>query len=123
LPSDTSAVASFAGFAERLCEVLAETGRERLDLLVNNAGTGLHAVFADTTEEQLDEMIDVHLKGVFFLTQRLLPLLADGASIVNVSSGLTRFSHPAPRHTRSPRAAWRCSPATSQSSSPTAASR
>ena len=94
LQLDTSAVASFAAFAERLCEVLAETGRERLDLLVNNAGTGLHAAFADTTEQQFDEMIDVHLKGVFFLTQRLLPLLADGASIVNVSSGLARFSHP-----------------------------
>ncbi len=74
--------------------MLAETGRERLDLLVNNAGTGLQAAFADTTEEQFDEMIDVHLKGVFFLTQRLLPLLADGASIVNVSTGLARFSHP-----------------------------
>ncbi len=94
LQLDTSAVASFSAFADELRGALGETGYERLDLLVNNAGTGLHAAFADTTEEQFDEMIDVHLKGVFFLTQRLLPLLADGASIVNVSSGLARFSLP-----------------------------
>lgn len=91
---DTSELASFAAWAEELRGILTETGHERLDLLVNNAGTGLHAAFADTTEEQFDEMVDVHLKGVFFLTQRLLPLLADGASIVNVSSGLARFSLP-----------------------------
>jgi NAD(P)-dependent dehydrogenase (short-subunit alcohol dehydrogenase family) len=91
---DTSDVASFAAFAEELRAALAEIGYDRLDLLVNNAGTGLHAAFADTTEEQFDEMVDVHLKGVFFLTQRLLPLLADGASIVNISSGLARFSLP-----------------------------
>jgi NAD(P)-dependent dehydrogenase (short-subunit alcohol dehydrogenase family) len=89
---DTSDVASFAAWIEQLRDLLAETGHERLDLLVNNAGTGLHAAFADTTESEFDAMVDVHLKGVFFLTQRLLPLLADGASIVNVSSGLARFS-------------------------------
>ena len=91
---DTSAVASFSAWIEELHGVLGKTGHERLNLLVNNAGTGLHAAFADTTEEQFDDMVDVHLKGVFFLTQRLLPLLADGASIVNISSGLARFSLP-----------------------------
>lgn len=92
LQLDTSAVAGFPAFVEDVRAVLAETGHERLDLLVNNAGTGLHAAFADTTEQEFDEMVDVHLKGVFFLTQRLLPLLADGASIVNISSGLARFA-------------------------------
>lgn len=94
LQLDTSEVASFAAWVEELRGALAQMGHERLDLLVNNAGTGLHAAFADTTEEQFDEMVDVHLKGVFFLTQRLLGLLADGASIVNISSGLARFSLP-----------------------------
>lgn len=92
LQLDTGDIASFAGWMEELRGALAEVGHERLDLLVNNAGSGLHAAFADTTEQEFDEMVDVHLKGVFFLTQRLLPLLANGASIVNISSGLARFS-------------------------------
>lgn len=94
LQLDTSRTETFPAFADALAGVLAETGHAGLDLLVNNAGTGLHAAFADTTEEQFDEMVDVHLKGVFFLTQRLLPQLSDGASIVNVSSGLARFAMP-----------------------------
>lgn len=91
---DARDVGSFAGWVEDLRGVLAETGHERLDLLVNNAGTGLQAAFADTTVEEFDDMVAVHLRGVFFLTQRLLPLLADGASVVNVSTGLTRFAYP-----------------------------
>lgn len=91
LQLDVSDVGSFDAFADALEDAM---GGERLDLLVNNGGTGLHAAFAETTEEQFDEMVDVHLRGVFFLTQRLLPLLADGASIVNISSGLARFSMP-----------------------------
>jgi len=94
LQLDTSRVETFAGWAQALEQVLPEIGHERIDLLVNNAGTSLHASFAETTEAQFDEMVDVHVKGVFFLTQRLLPLLADGASIVNISSGLARFSFP-----------------------------
>lgn len=92
LQLDASDVPSFPAFAEEVRAALGETGHAGIDLLVNNAGTGLHATFVETTEEQFDEMVDVHLRGVFFLTQRLVPLLADGASIVNVSSGLTRFS-------------------------------
>jgi NAD(P)-dependent dehydrogenase (short-subunit alcohol dehydrogenase family) len=61
---------------------------------VNNAGIGIHANFADTTEAQFDELVNIHLKGVFFLTQKLLPLLADGGRIVNISSGLSRFVLP-----------------------------
>jgi NAD(P)-dependent dehydrogenase (short-subunit alcohol dehydrogenase family) len=68
--------------------------RASFDYLVNNAGTGLDAPIAQTTEAQFDEMYNVHLKGVFFLTQALLPLIADGGRILNVSSGLTRFALP-----------------------------
>ncbi|KGT95458.1 short-chain dehydrogenase [Erwinia typographi] len=68
--------------------------RESFDYLLNNAGTSLHAAFDETTEEQFDEMVNVHFKGPFFLTQKLLPLLANGGRILNISSGLARFSLP-----------------------------
>ena len=86
---------SFAAFADALKTALAQGWqRERFDYLVNNAGVGLYAPFAAATEAQFDTLMNVHLKGPFFLTQRLLPLLGDGGRIVNVSSGLTRFSLP-----------------------------
>jgi NAD(P)-dependent dehydrogenase (short-subunit alcohol dehydrogenase family) len=95
LQLDTGAVASFPAFAEALKHALKQSwGRERFDFLVNNAGTGLHAPFAETREEDFDQLMAVHFKGVFFLTQTLLPLLEDGGRIVNISSGLTRFSLP-----------------------------
>jgi NAD(P)-dependent dehydrogenase (short-subunit alcohol dehydrogenase family) len=68
--------------------------RSNFDFLVNNAGIGIHAAFTDTTEEQFDQLVDIHLKSTFFLTQRLLPLIKDGGRIVNVSSGLARFTQP-----------------------------
>ncbi|MBV6307256.1 SDR family oxidoreductase [Candidimonas humi] len=68
--------------------------RDSFDFLVNNAGIGIHAAFAETTEAQFDELVNIHLKGPFFLTQKLLPLIADGGRIVNLSSGLARFSLP-----------------------------
>ena len=70
-------------------------GKNRFDFLVNNGGFGLRSTFVETTEAEFDEMMNVHFKGVFFLTQRLLPLLADGGRIVNISTGLTRFVAPA----------------------------
>ncbi|NDV87725.1 SDR family oxidoreductase [Aurantimonas aggregata] len=92
---DAGKVSSFAAFAESLRQALRETWqRDSFDALVNNAGHGDHALIADTTEEQFDKLVDVHFKGVFFLTQTLLPLLADGGRIVNLSSGLTRVSAP-----------------------------
>jgi NAD(P)-dependent dehydrogenase (short-subunit alcohol dehydrogenase family) len=95
LPLDAGDVASFAGFAEAVRQALEQTWqRASFDYLVNNAGTGLDAPIAQTTEAQFDEMYNVHLKGVFFLTQALLPLIADGGRIVNLSSGLTRFALP-----------------------------
>jgi NAD(P)-dependent dehydrogenase (short-subunit alcohol dehydrogenase family) len=92
---DAGDTAAFGGFAGQVRDALrGQWGREQLDHLVNNAGTGLQAGFAETTEADFDALYRVHLKGVFFLTQRLLPLLRDGGRIVNVSSGLARFSLP-----------------------------
>jgi NAD(P)-dependent dehydrogenase (short-subunit alcohol dehydrogenase family) len=68
--------------------------RDRFDYLVNNAGIGIHASFAETTEAQFDELMNIHFKGTFFLTQTLLPLIADGGRILNISSGLARFALP-----------------------------
>jgi NAD(P)-dependent dehydrogenase (short-subunit alcohol dehydrogenase family) len=68
--------------------------RERFDYLVNNAGIGRYAPIAETTEAIFDELMNVHFKGVFFLTQTLLPLIKDGGRILNVSTGLTRFAMP-----------------------------
>ena len=95
LALDVRNSSSFGAFAETVKSTLRETfGRDRLDALVNNAGTGLHAAFAETTEAQFDELVNVHFKASFFLTQKLLPLIADGGRILNVSSGLARFTLP-----------------------------
>jgi NAD(P)-dependent dehydrogenase (short-subunit alcohol dehydrogenase family) len=95
LPLEVGDTGTFAAFADALRGRLREGwGRERLDFLVNNAGMGLHAPFAETTEAQFDQLMNAHLKGPFFLTQRLLPLLADGGRILNVSSGLARMTLP-----------------------------
>lgn len=92
---DTSAVKGFDEFFNQLSEYLkAEKGRENFDYLINNAGTGLYVPFLETTEEQYDEMANIHLKGVYFLSQKAVPLLADGGRIINISSGLSRFSFP-----------------------------
>jgi NAD(P)-dependent dehydrogenase (short-subunit alcohol dehydrogenase family) len=94
LPLDAGDVRGFDAFVAEAGKVLAAWGRDRFDHLVNNAGFGVHKPFAETTEEEFDALVAVHLKGVFFLTQKLLPMIEDGGRIVNVSSGLTRFSFP-----------------------------
>lgn len=95
LPLDVGVAASFEAFAAHLKLSLAEVWqRDSFDHLVNNAGSGIHASFEQTTEAQFDTLMNIHLKGTFFLTQRLLPLIADGGRIVNISSGLARFSMP-----------------------------
>lgn len=95
LPLDVANCASFSDFVAQVKQQLATVWqREGFDALVNNAGSGAHAGLMDTTEKQFDDMVNIHLKGVFFLTQKLLPLLADGGRIVNISSGLTRFALP-----------------------------
>ncbi|WP_219338496.1 SDR family NAD(P)-dependent oxidoreductase [Luteimonas deserti] len=95
LQLDTGEVGAFDGFVERLRNGLRDVWqRDRFDHLVNNAGHGDMAPIAGTTVAQFDRLVDVHFKGVFFLTQALLPLIADGGRIVNLSSGLTRFAYP-----------------------------
>ena len=95
LQLDTGNVASFEGFAAKLREALRDTWqRSTFDHLVNNAGHGDYALIGQTTEAQFDGLVNVHFKGVYFLTQALLPLIADGGRIVNLSSGLTRVSFP-----------------------------
>jgi NAD(P)-dependent dehydrogenase (short-subunit alcohol dehydrogenase family) len=95
LQLDTGNIASFAPFADRLRAALQGTWqRDTFDHLVNNAGHGDYALIGQTTEAQFDGLVNVHFKGVYFLTQALLPLIADGGRIVNLSSGLTRTSYP-----------------------------
>ncbi|AYQ29242.1 MULTISPECIES: SDR family NAD(P)-dependent oxidoreductase [unclassified Polaromonas] len=92
---DTGNAAAFAPFAESLRTALRGTWhRDTIDHLVNNAGHGDYALIGQTTEAQFDGLVNVHFKGVYFLTQALLPLIADGGRIVNLSSGLTRVSYP-----------------------------
>jgi NAD(P)-dependent dehydrogenase (short-subunit alcohol dehydrogenase family) len=95
LQLDTGRVAGFAAFAAELRTALQDHWqRDSFDHLVNNAGHGDYAAFAETREAQFDGLVNVHFKGVFFLTQALLPLIADGGRIVNLSSGLTRMAYP-----------------------------
>ena len=94
LQLDAGDVGSFDAFVARVREALGALGAERFDYLVNNAGTSHGKSFAQTTEAELDALYQVHLKGVFFLTQKLLPLIHDGGRIVNVSTGLTRIVMP-----------------------------
>ncbi|NNA92971.1 short-chain dehydrogenase [Pseudomonas sp. ICMP 8385] len=95
LQLDVSQSATFDGFIREVGRTLKDVfAQEYFDFLVNNAGVGTHASFVETTEEQFDQMVAIHLKGPFFLTQKLLPLIVDGGRIINISSGLARFSLP-----------------------------
>jgi NAD(P)-dependent dehydrogenase (short-subunit alcohol dehydrogenase family) len=94
LPLNVGESATFPAFAASIGEALRAFGREQFDILVNNAGAGIHAPFATTSEAQFDELFRIHVKAPFFLTQALLPLLADGGRILNVSTGLARFTSP-----------------------------
>ncbi len=95
LPFDAARTSGLADFAGAVKQALQQTfKRERFDYLVNNAGNGLSKPFAETTEAELDDMYAVHLKAPFLLTQKLLPLIEDGGRILNVSSGLARFTMP-----------------------------
>ncbi|NOU98774.1 SDR family oxidoreductase [Paenibacillus planticolens] len=93
LQLDASDIATFEHFAVLLADVLKEKWHtEHFDVLINNAGFGVHAPLVDTTEEQFDSLVNVHLKGVFFLTQKLISRISDHGRIINVSTGLTRFA-------------------------------
>jgi len=95
LQLDTGNNKGFEVFAGQVKKALQEVWqRDRFNFLVNNAGIGLNASISDTTEEQFDLLMNIHFKGVFFLTQSLLPLITDGGRIINLSSGLARFSMP-----------------------------
>lgn len=94
LQLDVGMSPTFDEFVDQVRGVLQDWDTERFDFLVNNAGIGVHASIAETTEEQFDQLFDIHVKGPFFLTQKLLPLMADGGRIVNVSTGLARFTIP-----------------------------
>ena len=95
LQLDVARVESFPAFAERLKAALRDNWkRDDFDHLVNNVGHGDMGLIAETTEAQFDALVGVHFKGVFFLTQALLPVMADGGRIVNISTGLTRVSYP-----------------------------
>ncbi|WP_137888402.1 SDR family NAD(P)-dependent oxidoreductase [Pseudomonas sp. 2FE] len=95
LQLDVSDSSTFEAFAEQVANALHKVfGRERFDFLINNAGIGTHASFAETTEAQFDQLVNIQLKGPFFLTQQLLPLLADQGRIINISTGLARFTLP-----------------------------
>lgn len=92
---DTGKIAALPAFAKEVQGTLeASWGQSTFDHLINNAGIGVYAPFAQTTEADFDLLMNIHFKGVFFLTQALLPLIAEGGSIVNISSGLARFSLP-----------------------------
>jgi len=92
---DLTDPAAVAPFVERLRATLASRfGASQIHALLNNAGMGQHASFAETTVAEFDALLNTHLRGPFFLTQALLPVIADGGRILNVSSGLTRFSLP-----------------------------
>jgi NAD(P)-dependent dehydrogenase (short-subunit alcohol dehydrogenase family) len=95
LALDVADIKSFDGFREKMQAALAaKWQRSDFDFLVNNAGIGINAPFMETTEEQFDRLLNVHFKGTFFLTQKLLPAMKDGGRIVNISSGLARFALP-----------------------------
>jgi len=92
---DTSKVNLFEKFFRQLTTYLSEqTGSPNFDFLINNAGTALYAPFMETTEAQFDEALNIHYKGVFFFTQKALPFMNNGGRIINISSGLARFSFP-----------------------------
>jgi len=92
---NTGDIKSFGGFEEQLKDKLStKFDTDRIDFLINNAGIGGYKLISEATEEFFDELLNIHFKGVYFLTQKLLPLMNDGGGVVNVSSGLTRLAMP-----------------------------
>jgi NAD(P)-dependent dehydrogenase (short-subunit alcohol dehydrogenase family) len=95
LKLDVAKVSSFEEFAAQVSQTLSNEWKQKtFDYLVNNAGIAQRTLIKDATEEQFDELVRVHFKGAFFLTQKLIPMMADGGHVVFISSGLTRFTYP-----------------------------
>lgn len=94
LQLNTGKLAGFDSFADQLKTVLKDRfGVDKFDFLINNAGHGGYSPIEEVTPDFFDDLLNVHFKGIYFLTQKLVPLLNDGGGIVNVSSGLTRVSY------------------------------
>lgn len=92
---DTKDIKSFNAFVQNVTNHLQENmGSTNIDYLINNAGTALYSPISETTEEQLDDIVDIHFKGVFFLSQKFLPFINEGGGIINISSGLARVALP-----------------------------
>jgi NAD(P)-dependent dehydrogenase (short-subunit alcohol dehydrogenase family) len=88
-------IKSFDAFIGQLKTILKDVfNTDHFDFLINNAGFGIYVPFAETTEDQFDQLMNVHFKGVYFLTQKVLPVINDGGRIINISSGLARFANP-----------------------------
>jgi len=95
LQLNTGDIESFDAFFAEVKNVLKNTfNTDHFDFLVNNAGIGMHKPFTETTEDDFDNLVNIHYKGVFFISQKSLPLINNGGRIVNISSGLARFSMP-----------------------------
>ncbi len=95
LQLDMIAVKTLVGFVNKVTGLLKETwNTDRLDFLINNAGTGATIPMAEVSEEAFDNLLNIHYKGVYFLTQRILPVMNDGGAVVFVSTGTTRFCVP-----------------------------
>ncbi|KAB8145596.1 SDR family oxidoreductase [Chloroflexia bacterium SDU3-3] len=94
LQLEVSNIASFEAFAKQVHDILETWGAERFNFLVNNAGNGGGGMVADMSEAAFDQIMNVHVKGPVFLTQKLLPLMADGGRIINISSALSRITYP-----------------------------
>lgn len=92
---DTSDTNGFEVFFKKVSDYLSKAyNKNTFDYLINNAGTGIYKPFLETTEDDFDEMMNIHIKGVYFLSQQAVPLLSDGGGIINISSGLARFTLP-----------------------------
>jgi NAD(P)-dependent dehydrogenase (short-subunit alcohol dehydrogenase family) len=95
LKLDVAQTSTFGDFAAAVEQHLqAEWKQKTFDFLVNNAGIAQRTLIKDITEEQFDQLVDVHFKGPVFLTKTLVPLMNDGGHVINISSGLTRFTYP-----------------------------
>ncbi|MBU3822820.1 SDR family oxidoreductase [Flavobacteriaceae bacterium XHP0103] len=92
---DSSNTSQFDEFFNKVSSYLkSEKGTDRFDFLINNAGTGLYELISETSEDQLDAMYNIHFKSVYFLTQKAIPFMNNGGRIINISSGLVRYSFP-----------------------------
>ncbi len=95
LKLDVGNISSFGDFIAQVSQTLKDKWQtEKFDFLINNAGFGATIPFTEATEEDFDKLLNVHFKGVYFLTQKILAIINDQGSIINLSSGTTRFSNP-----------------------------